>query len=53
MRVGAQLNSLETRWTDLMGNLLQLEVANATLEGEIAQLLEREAQLEADVQRSS
>ncbi|KAH7104526.1 breast carcinoma amplified sequence 2 [Auriculariales sp. MPI-PUGE-AT-0066] len=48
-RVGAQLGALETRWTELMSNLLQIEVANATTEGEILQLREREAQLAADL----
>ena len=51
-RVGAQLGSLESRWTELMSNLLQIEVANATLEGEILQLRDREAQLTTDLASS-
>jgi len=35
-----------------MSNLLQIEVANATLEGEILQLRDREAQLTTDLASS-
>ncbi|KIJ45747.1 hypothetical protein M422DRAFT_207120 [Sphaerobolus stellatus SS14] len=42
---GAQLTSLETRWTELISNVLQIELANVALEAEIAQLARREQEL--------
>ncbi|EJD55486.1 breast carcinoma amplified sequence 2 [Auricularia subglabra TFB-10046 SS5] len=48
-RAGAQLSALETRWTELMSNLLQIEVANAAMEAEIEGLKERESELQRDV----
>jgi len=35
---GNQLTSLETRWTELISTVLQLELANVALEGEIEEL---------------
>jgi pre-mRNA-splicing factor SPF27 len=37
-RLGNQLNSLETRWTELISNVLQIEMANVALEAEIERL---------------
>jgi pre-mRNA-splicing factor SPF27 len=42
---GAQLTSLETRWTELISNVLQIEMANVALEAEIDQLIKKEAEL--------
>jgi pre-mRNA-splicing factor SPF27 len=36
---------LETRWTELISNVLQIEMANVALEVEIDQLIKREAEL--------
>lgn len=44
---GAQLTALETKWTELISNILQIELANVALEAEIAQLRTREAELAA------
>ncbi|KAG8932812.1 hypothetical protein FRC03_010266 [Tulasnella sp. 419] len=42
---GKQLNSLETRWTELISGTLQLELANVALEGEIDELRRRDLEL--------
>jgi len=47
-RLGAQLTSLETRWTELISSVLQIELANVALDAEIDRLNKREAEL-ADV----
>ncbi|KAF8591973.1 breast carcinoma amplified sequence 2 [Ramaria rubella] len=44
-RVGSQLTSLETRWTELISNVLQIELANVALEAENVQLLKKEREL--------
>lgn len=46
-RIGSQLTSLETRWTELISNVLQIEMANVALEGEIERLSKKEAELAA------
>ncbi|GLB36413.1 putative mRNA processing [Lyophyllum shimeji] len=44
-RLGKQLTMLETRWTELISNVLQIEMANVALDAEIEQLNKREADL--------
>ncbi|KAF7319989.1 hypothetical protein MKEN_00782800 [Mycena kentingensis (nom. inval.)] len=44
-RLGKELNSLETRWTELISNILQIELANAALDAEVNRLNSREAEL--------
>ncbi|KIY69677.1 breast carcinoma amplified sequence 2 [Cylindrobasidium torrendii FP15055 ss-10] len=44
-RIGSQLTSLETRWTELLSNVLQIEMANVALDAEINNLNKREAEL--------
>ncbi|KAJ2928739.1 hypothetical protein H1R20_g8176, partial [Candolleomyces eurysporus] len=44
-RLGKQLTSLETRWTELISNILQIEMANIALDVEIDRLNKREAEL--------
>ncbi|TFY82064.1 hypothetical protein EWM64_g1944 [Hericium alpestre] len=44
-RIGNQLNSLETRWTELISSVLQIEMANVALEGEVDRLNKRETEL--------
>ncbi|KAJ7919109.1 breast carcinoma amplified sequence 2-domain-containing protein, partial [Mycena leptocephala] len=39
------LNSLETRWTELISNVLQIELANVALDAEVNGLNAREAEL--------
>lgn len=34
-KLGAQLTALETRWTELISNVIQIELANAALEAEL------------------
>jgi len=46
-RIGNQLNVLETRWTELISSVLQIEMANVALEGEIDRLTKKEAELAA------
>ncbi|KAH9921985.1 breast carcinoma amplified sequence 2 [Epithele typhae] len=48
-RLGAQLTSLETRWTELISSILQIELANVALEVEIDRLNRREVELAAAV----
>jgi len=40
------LNSLETRWTELISNVIQLELANASLEVQVEDLRQQELALE-------
>jgi len=44
LHYGKQLNALETRWTDLISNVLQIEMANVALEAEIRALHNKEAE---------
>ncbi|KAK7064502.1 Pre-mRNA splicing factor [Favolaschia claudopus] len=44
-KLGNQLNSLETRWTELISNVLQIELANVALDAEVNGLNAREAEL--------
>ncbi|KAI5124447.1 hypothetical protein M0805_008331 [Coniferiporia weirii] len=46
-KLGAQLTTLETRWTELISNVLQIELANVALEAEINDLAKRETELSA------
>ena len=46
-KIGAQLTMLETRWTELISSMLQIEMANVALDAEIDQLNKREADLAA------
>ncbi|KAI0768535.1 breast carcinoma amplified sequence 2 [Trametes elegans] len=46
-RLGSQLTSLETRWTELISSILQIEMANVALEVEIDRLNRREVELAA------
>ncbi|KIP11430.1 hypothetical protein PHLGIDRAFT_474594 [Phlebiopsis gigantea 11061_1 CR5-6] len=43
--VGAQLTALETRWTELISSVLQIEMANVALEAELGELSQREVEL--------
>ena len=45
--MGTQLTSLETRWTELISSILQIEMANVALEVEIDRLNKREVELAA------
>ncbi|PPQ97160.1 hypothetical protein CVT26_000423 [Gymnopilus dilepis] len=44
-RLGQQLTSLETRWTELISSILQIEMANLALDAEIERLNKKEAEL--------
>ncbi|KIK71308.1 hypothetical protein GYMLUDRAFT_326273 [Collybiopsis luxurians FD-317 M1] len=44
-KIGAQLTSLETRWTELISSVLQIEMANVALDAEIDRLNKKEAEL--------
>lgn len=46
-RLGTQLTTLETRWTELISSILQIEMANVALEVEIDRLNKREVELAA------
>jgi len=46
-RYGAQLTMLETRWTELLSSILQIEMANIALEGEVDRLRTREGEMMA------
>jgi hypothetical protein len=46
MAIGKQLTGLEQKWTELISSVLQIEIANATLEAEIVGLGQRESELE-------
>ena len=41
------MTSLETRWTELISSILQIEMANVALEVEIGRLNQREVELAA------
>lgn len=43
--LGSQLNTLETRWTELISSVLQIEMANVALDAEVERLNKREAEL--------
>lgn len=43
---GQRLDLLESRWSELVGGNLQLEVANLALEGQVMQLRERHQELQ-------
>ena len=45
IQAGSQIEALENKWTELIGQTLQLEVACASLETEIQQLKQYEQQL--------
>jgi len=47
LTAGRELTTLEQKWTELISSILQIEMANATLEEEIMQLSQREAELES------
>ncbi|EPQ60954.1 breast carcinoma amplified sequence 2 [Gloeophyllum trabeum ATCC 11539] len=44
-RIGGQLTSLETRWTELISSVLQIEMANVALEADIDRLNKKEVEL--------
>ena len=44
-RVGKQLTALETRWTELISSVLQIEMANVALDAEVERVNQREAEL--------
>ncbi|PVF98835.1 breast carcinoma amplified sequence 2 [Serendipita vermifera] len=44
--IGKQLTALEKKWTELISSVLQIDIANAALEAEIASLGQRESELE-------
>ncbi|KAI0252636.1 breast carcinoma amplified sequence 2 [Lactifluus subvellereus] len=44
-RLGDQLTLLESRWTELISSILQIEMANVALEAEVARLNKRETEL--------
>lgn len=46
-RIGTQLTALETRWTELISSVLQIEMANVALEVELDRLGKREVEMAA------
>ncbi|KAF8168298.1 Pre-mRNA-splicing factor SPF27 [Crassisporium funariophilum] len=44
-QLGKQLTALETRWTELISSVLQIEMANVALDAEIERLNKKEADL--------
>jgi len=44
-KLGRQLTALETRWTELISSVLQIEMANVALEAELARLEQQAAQM--------
>ena len=42
---GAKLTTLETRWTELLSSILQIEMANIALEGEVDRLRGQEGEM--------
>jgi len=50
--LGERLTALERKWTDLISTVLQLELANGALEGEIEGLSAKEQELNAIVNES-
>lgn len=49
MAAGKQLTALEQKWTELISSVIQIDIANSALEAEIANLGQREAELETMV----
>ncbi|KAF8321825.1 breast carcinoma amplified sequence 2 [Clavulina sp. PMI_390] len=47
LRTGKTLTELETRWTELVSTVLQLELANAALENEVESLRQQELAMES------
>lgn len=43
--MGKQLTALETRWTELISSVLQIEMANVALDAEVERVNQREAEL--------
>lgn len=43
--VGKQLTALETRWTELISSVLQIEMANVALDAEVDRLNKKETEL--------
>jgi pre-mRNA-splicing factor SPF27 len=48
---GAHLSRLETRWQDLVGSTVQLEMACGALEGEVKGLRRKETELREQVDK--
>jgi len=46
LHTGKVLTSLETRWTELVSNVIQIELANIALEAEVEQLRQQELAME-------
>ncbi|KAF9509034.1 hypothetical protein BS47DRAFT_1349713 [Hydnum rufescens UP504] len=46
LHTGKLLTSLETRWTELVSNVIQIELANIALEAEVEQLRQQELTME-------
>jgi pre-mRNA-splicing factor SPF27 len=46
IQIGKELNSLEARWTELISNVLQIELANVALEQEVESLRQQELDME-------
>ncbi|KAF8334290.1 breast carcinoma amplified sequence 2 [Cantharellus anzutake] len=46
LQFGKTLNSLENRWTELVSNVIQLELANASLEVQVEELRQQELAFE-------
>ncbi|KAF9459460.1 Pre-mRNA-splicing factor SPF27 [Collybia nuda] len=44
-KFGKQLNTLETRWTELISSVLQIEMANVALDAEVERINKKEAEL--------
>ncbi|KAH9487120.1 Pre-mRNA-splicing factor SPF27 [Psilocybe cubensis] len=44
-RLGKQITALETRWTELISSVLQIEMANVALDAEVERLNKKEAEL--------
>ena len=51
-RFGKQLTILETRWTELISSILQIEMANVALEAEVERLGKKEGDLAELVEAS-
>ncbi|KAH8120561.1 breast carcinoma amplified sequence 2 [Phellopilus nigrolimitatus] len=52
-KLGAQLTMFETRWTELISNVLQIELANVALEAEVLDLARRETELSGNLSHMS
>jgi pre-mRNA-splicing factor SPF27 len=46
LHTGKLLTSLETRWTELVSNVIQIELATIALEAEVEQLRQQELTME-------